>query len=419
MFYSILLQKKENMDTNIAIPSWLNNDFLTQLLKKNFTSNEINVLSFDTKLAAASGSNYTCLVIRVLIKFEENRKPAQKSIILKTTFSTGKIKDFIDEYGAIEKESFIYTKILPPMNDLMGLKITPKYLNTSITEAIALEDLNEDGYVMCDRVEQLNFDHCNAFMEAIGKFHALSYRLHELQPNLFDDFIKEDVFTQHVKPEIKEYLYNTFHSFRSVLEEWNGFQHIAEFIKNNLNSLWDKIVEIHSTKKHLRVLNHGDPWVSNMLFKYDDSGKIIDIKLIDLQTCKMVSPALDLIIFLLTSAQEDVLQHRLSELYNTYLNSFNSVLKCVGSDFSFSLKELHDELEFVRLAYLCYLPWHVVISLSEKDIVIDMDQTFEIVKRRDDNGKKQCWQLFNGKHFKKVAKYTLRKLEEQQFFSSF
>lgn len=50
-----------------------------------------------------------------------------------------------------------------------------------------------------------------------------------------------------------------------------------------------------------RCLNHGDFHCNNIMFQYDDEGKIKETKFIDLQMSRYCSPAQDLIYILLSS----------------------------------------------------------------------------------------------------------------------
>lgn len=45
-------------------------------------------------------------------------------------------------------------------------------------------------------------------------------------------------------------------------------------LKENLENLIFECLENEKIK--VKVLNHGDMWVNNIMFKYDESGKVID-----------------------------------------------------------------------------------------------------------------------------------------------
>lgn len=58
--------------------------------------------------------------------------------------------------------------------------------------------------------------------------------------------------------------------------------------------------------REFNVLNHGDCWSNNIMFQYDDSGKIKNTLFVDFQVGKYGSPANDLYYFILSSANKDI-----------------------------------------------------------------------------------------------------------------
>lgn len=140
------------------------------------------------------------------------------------------------------------------------------------------------------------------------------------------------------------------------------------------------------------------------------------MKLIDFQMCRFASLGVDLTIFLVTSAQEEVKLHRLPELYSTYLDSFNSTSKIIGSEEKLTLEDFQDELKLVEVIHFGLFSDYVAMILCENDNVLNLNQVITNFKTSEEiNGTRK---LLNGKHYKKVAKYTLNKLEEQGFLIS-
>lgn len=74
----------------------------------------------------------------------------------------------------------------------------------------------------------------------------------------------------------------------------------------------------------LSVLCHGDFWMNNLLFRYDEENVLTDVKILDFQAPRFQSFATDLWTFIYTSMKHPLLENRLEELVTLYCNTFVS-----------------------------------------------------------------------------------------------
>jgi thiamine kinase-like enzyme len=82
----------------------------------------------------------------------------------------------------------------------------------------------------------------------------------------------------------------------------------------------------------LKVLNHGDDWLNNMMFKSEAEGTTVDVKLIDFQMSFWGSPANDLIYFFVSSVADDVKTKFFDDLIAIYHGELESSLVSLGYD---------------------------------------------------------------------------------------
>lgn len=75
-----------------------------------------------------------------------------------------------------------------------------------------------------------------------------------------------------------------------------------------------------------KVLNHGDFWVNNYLFKYEE-GQPIDVIFVDFQLSFYTSPAIDINYFLHTSPSNGVRQTEREDILVKYYEQFNRTLE--------------------------------------------------------------------------------------------
>lgn len=82
----------------------------------------------------------------------------------------------------------------------------------------------------------------------------------------------------------------------------------------------------HNTALY-KVLNHGDCWVNNMMFRYDDAGRPLELVFIDFQMSFYSSPGIDFNYFINTSPSNELRKIKRDKLFSAYYNSFSKSLR--------------------------------------------------------------------------------------------
>jgi thiamine kinase-like enzyme len=118
---------------------------------------------------------------------------------------------------------------------------------------------------------------------------------------------------------------NVVATFVANVKSWPGHEKYSEVLdKWDYSKAVKSIIKIVEPMKNgFRVLNHGNVWVNNFLFKYNE-GKLSDVLFIDYQLVFWGSPACDLWQFFISSIRdEDKLQNfdSLMEFYHRELVS--------------------------------------------------------------------------------------------------
>lgn len=94
-----------------------------------------------------------------------------------------------------------------------------------------------------------------------------------------------------------------------------------------------------------QILNHGDMWLNNMMFKFDEANNPIDVALIDYQLSSWGSPSGDLLYFLITSVADDIKVDHFDDFISYYHDQLSESLKKLRFDQRIpSLTELHVDL---------------------------------------------------------------------------
>ncbi|XP_012535345.1 uncharacterized protein LOC105836094 [Monomorium pharaonis] len=317
-------------------PKWLNQIFVEKILRKSEGDNSIQVINVFSKPATAKGDNYTSDMIRVIAEFSRDqgdRKIAEKiSIIVKVSpILKGLRQDFVTQSGIFHVEILMMSDTLDKMNKLLGPKyrLSGKglYVQNENPTLLVIEDLAPLGFRMACRLSGLDLDHTVLALRGLARFHAASVTLCEKEPKQKKMYSKGMFNDQH-PPEMRDFFIMSVKALAEEIANWPELKKYSEKIAKLTDHIYQ--IGIDATKlseDEFNVINHGDVWVNNMLFKYDDNGKPIDHIFVDFQLCVYTSPAIDLLYFLNTSPSPDIIENKKDILLNEYLSTLSATMK--------------------------------------------------------------------------------------------
>lgn len=387
------------------LPEWLNINYVTMVLKQKIP--DVDVVSFTITPAVLGGNNYCSRMWRVKVNYKDGGGEVKSiSLMVKAAVPDGELKGMIEEGKFVEKEYQFYNEFVPKMYSIKeNTDVIPKNYSSPVPETIVLDDLKEAGYVMCDRIKQLDFDHCRILLNTLATFHALSVAVAKEDPHLVNIVGKEHIFvvnTEH--PEYDEKFKKCYFGFSNAIKNVKGFEKFEYISEDKIDLVFNKYIEIFSPRKGFNVLNHGDLWTNNILFKYNKDGNVIEAKLVDFQICKYASLGIDLNYFIWSSVQEDVRDNRIEELKGIYLNALNSNLEELGCEERLSEEQLDEELEFA--SFIGFFVLFVMLPL----IVLDPEDS--VHDQTDDVGNVYSMSIYKAKYYESLALKILFKLEK-------
>lgn len=404
------------MEENI-VPSWLDLEFITSVLQekdKNF--GETKVINFEIRSRVGAGNNHFSSIHRIKVEFNIVKKGKKKTevkyLLIKERNSDKFIRNVVEGGKFVEKEYLMYKEILPLMMKTMKhFNICPKYYPSKFPNIFVLDDLNECGYVMCDRLKQLDFEHSAMFMKSIASFHAVSVAVHKQNPIIIMSVGEEYLQTME-ENHSSDFVSCWFTKFYKVVETWQGYERFGRMIRNQLNTFPERLAEVFTPRKNFNVLNHGDTWTNNILFKYNETGNIIDVKLIDYQVCRYASLGLDLQYFTWTSIQDEVRTQRIDELYSIYLQTLNSQLRSLGCEERLTEEQLQNEIDFTGVFVIYVIIFVLPFTLNDPENIIKLEECDYLLNTKNDD-KDPLINIYQSKYFESTVKAILCQLESK------
>lgn len=98
-------------------------------------------------------------------------------------------------------------------------------------------------------------------------------------PTLIIESLKEGLFCD--QEMIKNWIFVSFEALAKSALTWPGYEKYGRKIQKLGDEVYERALK--SSVKQLGGLStiiHGDLWINNMMFKYDDSGKLKEMKFV-------------------------------------------------------------------------------------------------------------------------------------------
>uniref|UniRef100_W8BIC5 CHK kinase-like domain-containing protein n=1 Tax=Ceratitis capitata TaxID=7213 RepID=W8BIC5_CERCA len=345
-----------NPNENLRIPQWINEAYFVEILKDDLP-NFKKIISFQPIAATAPGENYCSIMLRVIIEAElKDATTTQLSYILKTMLDKNSSGAAIaNNMNMFPKEKQMYSVILPKFVQLYrqaaGVEVrfgpTSKYAEeTPERITLVMEDLKRENYSNYDRLKGLDMKHMTRVLQKLAEFHAASACYYE-SAGSYGDLYQNTFFT-----EANRQLYVHLQKSRDPLlkramREW-PLNDIEDYI-NRIPSgeqMFDEGLRLNFVDPtEFNVLNHGDLWTNNIMFKHNEQGLIYECLFVDFQAGKWGTPAWDLWYLIITSAAKDIKTNEFDQFIFIYHKQLVESLKLLKYTKPLpSLKYLHEQM---------------------------------------------------------------------------
>lgn len=344
-----LLQNNDNRDHLVEVGNNLRNYFkctrlnqedIYEVARRKLDSADFTLLNYELiPLKESNGHLGEYFQLKIGVRHCDK----DISLDLFTKFLTPKAAHLREvlKLGPSMKEDWFYFGFLQKLKDV-GLsdllEIAPKCYFSRINDVLIMDDMSKLGYVGLTPNIKLEYGALKLAVRKLAKLHAGSFILEDILSkqigkqiqlgDLYGKYLNEVVFNKDsvsMKGMEKSFSENVLH-FLGQFPDIEG-QPSDEEMKIKCEKCYHLIFEkLKASKKYRNVICHGDVYVSNMLFKFDNSGECEDVKLIDFQILRYCPPAQDLTFFLYQNALKKTLDLHFADLLNEYYTSLSEYL---------------------------------------------------------------------------------------------
>ncbi|XP_040565485.1 uncharacterized protein [Lepeophtheirus salmonis] len=289
-------------------------------------------------------------------------------------------EEFIKKLLVFEKEVNIYKTFLPllqKMGDKVGLRAPKCYYSSKSVPVVVMEDLKMKGYSMMSPKFGMKETHIKWALDQFGRLHAYS---HALMTNNSD---KEQELTEILR--MKEdldlsavlALHESIYKGQVKALEHGGRKDLAERFEAVIPQAEYVIRSAFKNfDSNFCVINHGDGWTNNFMFKHDKEGNLEDGVILDWQFPFYSSPVKDLAIFFGFSISPKERKEHTKSYLRFYYDRLSFHMDVLGLDvsqlypFESMIQEYEDKYPILYFLTAQMLPiFYMKSSIPEDDKV--------------------------------------------------
>lgn len=265
-------------------------DYLIELLDSIAKKEGFESFTYSISAGSNHGDGFLAAMKRITVSGKRNGSDDELSLIFKLMPSSAARREQFNSTKVFSREVTMYNKVLKLMNDFQiekgisaedGFFDYPKCYGVIEDEAndrfaLVMEDLKKSNYEMFDKFKPSDYNHVKLFMESLGKYHAVSFALKDQRPGIFEQFKDlEDIFADQVEksPDMMQAMFRFAYdraitAFENDIAKENAVLTLKKLKENFLRDL--KNLPVGRKSEPFSVINHGDCWNNNLMFKYDE-----------------------------------------------------------------------------------------------------------------------------------------------------
>ncbi|XP_076763336.1 uncharacterized protein LOC143430797 [Xylocopa sonorina] len=307
-----------------------------KILRDSLSDDTIEILRIEHNCLSEKGLNFLSelYAVSVVYNSKENAKTeCSIEMFMKTEPINEESREYLLKQNLFAFELRYARDVLPRLSKLVDRQLGPHLFYGSLQPPVLImENLKKKGYALKDRQKGLPFEHCCLAIENIAKLHAGSVVLLEEDPELIESFKDGGIVSRDCPDNLLNLSESSLMRISKQIEQWTDewcapvakkLEKLSKIIKKDLVNIYD------CDPDEFLVLNHGDCWINNMMFKEDEKGQPVDLLMVDYQTAVYNSPAIDLLYFLYVCPECDIKYDKEDYFLNLYLDTLRKTMDSI------------------------------------------------------------------------------------------
>lgn len=217
------------------------------------------------------------------------------------------------------------------------------------------------GFINMNRLIGCNLENAKFILKDLAQFHAVPLALKLQKPDEFEKKVK--VYMACFHPEPPKFDYTPVQKkISKILRNREFCVPLLPKIEKSVNHMFDLS---KTFREPFATIVHRDMWVNNFMVALDGE-KVVKNKFVDFQAYSYNSPVRDLLFFLFTSVQFEVIKENLDKLLKFYHEQFTQTLTdldCCTLEFSY--EKFMEEIKYFgrhEIGHILYMLLFVVCA---------------------------------------------------------
>lgn len=334
---------------------------LETVLAHSFGPN-FEIKNLEWKPLTAPGENFGSIMLSINVTVSHSNRTETMNLVAKLPPRSQYLLDLFNSPVTFKKELGFYSTVTKEFEILQlecGIEekdlsvLAPKYFGGRLglrnpdkfdeQAIIILENLKYNGYGTEDRIYGLDEKHTKFALEGLAKLHALTVALKLKKPQIFEK-IKEDVLMDVIDETTEKCVLDMIRKAQADVKDIEDAKPYLDRIERTIEYGVELNKNPVKPEEPWATLIHNDFWVNNMMFRHNARRELVGVKIVDFQLCAYDYGINDLLFFLVSSANNDILDHKLDDMIDYYYCCFIESLKMVNINTEKFPKKRFDEI---------------------------------------------------------------------------